>query len=55
MAGGTRIDLWNTLAEIKYTLGDWIDGDLVVLTVPICAWFTYAIAIDYIFICFLFS
>lgn len=29
-AGGTRIDLWNTLAEIKYTLGDWIDSDLIV-------------------------
>lgn len=25
--GGTRIDLWNTLAEIKYTLGDWIDSN----------------------------
>lgn len=25
--GGIRIDLWNTLAEIKYTLGEWCDSD----------------------------
>ena len=30
-AGGVRIYLWNTLAEIKYTLGDWwMDSDLIV-------------------------